>query len=187
MKPIETITDTVAVLHARRHRHRPDHPQAVPQAGRADRLRRVPLLRLGQGARLGPARRPRSSSPATTSAAARAASTRRGRWRTTASGRSSPRASPTSSSPTAPRSACCRSSWPRPTSGAIAEAGEAQVDLAAQEVRWAGGTARFEIDPDIKHRLLNGLDDIGLTLAAGRGDRRLRGRPRALGPVTTAL
>jgi 3-isopropylmalate/(R)-2-methylmalate dehydratase small subunit len=48
---------------------------------------------------------------------------------------------------------------------AIAEAGECQVDLAAQEVRWPGGTARFEIDPEIKHRLLNGLDDIGLTLA----------------------
>jgi 3-isopropylmalate/(R)-2-methylmalate dehydratase small subunit len=47
---------------------------------------------------------------------------------------------------------------------AIAEAGECQVDLAAQEVRWPGGTARFEIDPDTKHRLLNGLDDIGLTL-----------------------
>ena len=39
----------------RRRRHRPDHPQAVPQAGRADRLRRVPVLRLGQGARLGAA------------------------------------------------------------------------------------------------------------------------------------
>src|SRR6201988_5391138 len=47
---------------------------------------------------------------------------------------------------------------------AIREAGEAQVDLAAQEVRWPGGTARFEIDPDTKHRLLNGLDDIALTL-----------------------
>src|ERR1700676_5521223 len=42
----------------------------------------------------------------------------------------------------------------------IAQAGEAQVDLAAQEVRWPGGTARFEIDAEIKHRLLNGLDDI---------------------------
>ena len=30
----------------RRRRHRPDHPQAVPEAGRAHRLRRVPLLRL---------------------------------------------------------------------------------------------------------------------------------------------
>src|SRR4051812_20921811 len=50
---------------------------------------------------------------------------------------------------------------------AIAEAGECQVDLAAQEVRWPGGTARFEIDEEIKHRLLNGLDDIALTLEKG--------------------
>jgi 3-isopropylmalate/(R)-2-methylmalate dehydratase small subunit len=66
-------------------------------------------------------------------------------------------------------------------------AGEAQVDLAAQEVRWPGGTAHFEIDPDTKHRLLNGLDDIALTL--GRQDAIAtfesdRERP---GPVTTAL
>ena len=47
----------------------------------------------------------------------------------------------------------------------IADAGECQVDLAAQEVRWPGGTARFDIDENTKHRLLNGLDDIGLTLA----------------------
>jgi 3-isopropylmalate/(R)-2-methylmalate dehydratase small subunit len=50
---------------------------------------------------------------------------------------------------------------------AIAEAGECQVDLAAQEVRWPGGTASFEIDESTKYRLLNGLDDIGLTLAQG--------------------
>ncbi|HEU4600065.1 MAG TPA: 3-isopropylmalate dehydratase small subunit, partial [Solirubrobacterales bacterium] len=31
---------------------------------------------------------------------------------------------------------------------AIADAGEAQVDLAAQEVRWPGGSASFEIDAD---------------------------------------
>ena len=43
----------------------------------------------------------------------RAASTRRGRCRTTASRRSSRPPSPTSSSPTAPRSACCRSCCPR--------------------------------------------------------------------------
>src|SRR5256714_11786751 len=30
---------------------------------------------------------------------------------------------------------------------AIREAGEAQVDLQAQEVRWPGGTGTFEIDP----------------------------------------
>ena len=53
---------------------------------------------------------------------------------------------------------------PEDAVASIAEAGECQVDLAAQEVRWPGGTARFDIDPDVKHRLLNGLDDIGLTL-----------------------
>ena len=70
---------------------------------------------------------------------------------------------------------------------AIREAGEAQVDLAGQEVRWPGGSARFEIDPEIKHRLLNGLDDIALTLAqddAIAGYEQGSERP---GPVTTAL
>jgi 3-isopropylmalate/(R)-2-methylmalate dehydratase small subunit len=70
---------------------------------------------------------------------------------------------------------------------AIAEAREAQVDLAAQEVRWPGGTASFEIDPDIKHRLLNGLDDIALSLQQGDAiDAYERDRERS-GPVTTAL
>jgi 3-isopropylmalate/(R)-2-methylmalate dehydratase small subunit len=70
---------------------------------------------------------------------------------------------------------------------AIAQTGEAQVDLREQEVRWPGGTAHFEIDPEIKHRLLNGLDDIAMTLEQ---DERIaayeqeRERP---GPVTTAL
>ena len=73
------------------------------------------------------------------------------------------------------------------TCASIADAGEAQVDLAGQEVRWPGGTAGFEIDPDIKHRLLNGLDDIALTLAedeAITAYERSRERP---GPVTTAI
>jgi 3-isopropylmalate/(R)-2-methylmalate dehydratase small subunit len=70
---------------------------------------------------------------------------------------------------------------------AIAQAGRAEVDLAAQEVRWPGGSASFAIDPEIKHRLLNGLDDIGVTLTqeeAIAAYERLRERP---GPVTTAL
>jgi 3-isopropylmalate/(R)-2-methylmalate dehydratase small subunit len=70
---------------------------------------------------------------------------------------------------------------------AIAQAGEAEVDLDAQEVRWAGGGARFEIDQGLKHRLLNGLDDIGVTLArADAIDAYERDRERE-GPVTTAL
>ena len=69
----------------------------------------------------------------------------------------------------------------------IAEVGEAQVDLAGQEVRWPGGTAKFDIDPEIKHRLLNGLDDIALTLEQGaRIEAYERDRERS-GPVTTAL
>ena len=71
---------------------------------------------------------------------------------------------------------------------AIAAAGSAEVDLAAQEVRYGDGyVARFEIDADIKHRLLHGLDDIALTLQqAGSIDdfEATRERP---GPVTTSL
>jgi 3-isopropylmalate/(R)-2-methylmalate dehydratase small subunit len=70
---------------------------------------------------------------------------------------------------------------------AISDAGEAQVDLAGQEVRWPGGSARFEVNPQIKHRLLNGLDDIAETLSEIEAieDYELeRERP---GPVTTAL
>jgi 3-isopropylmalate/(R)-2-methylmalate dehydratase small subunit len=39
------------------------------------------------------------------------------------------------------------------------------IDLAAQEIRGPdGGVVRFEIDPFRKHCLMEGLDDIGLTL-----------------------
>ena len=42
------------------------------------------------------------------------------------------------------------------------------VDLAAQEIRGPdGGTVKFDIDPFRKHCLLEGLDDIGLTLQKG--------------------
>lgn len=40
-----------------------------------------------------------------------------------------------------------------------------EVDLEAQEIRTPSGTVeRFAIDPFKRHCLLNGLDDIGLTL-----------------------
>jgi 3-isopropylmalate/(R)-2-methylmalate dehydratase small subunit len=74
--------------------------------------------------------------------------------------------------------------------GALMAAGEAQIDLGAQEVRFAGETVRFEIDQEIKHRLLGGLDDIALTLqqadaiATFESDRE-RGAP--VGARTTAL
>ena len=70
---------------------------------------------------------------------------------------------------------------------AIAEAGHAQVDLAAQEVRWEGGSAKFEIDAEIKRRLLNGLDDIALTMAQDDAIASYEADRERSGPVTTAL
>jgi 3-isopropylmalate/(R)-2-methylmalate dehydratase small subunit len=70
---------------------------------------------------------------------------------------------------------------------ALMGAGEGEVDLAAQAVRFDGREAHFDIDREIKHRLLNGLDDIGVTLsqeAAIDAYEHERERP---GPVTTAL
>ena len=43
------------------------------------------------------------------------------------------------------------------------------VDLEKQEIRGPdGGTIKFEIDPFRKHCMLNGLDDIGLTMEKGK-------------------
>jgi 3-isopropylmalate/(R)-2-methylmalate dehydratase small subunit len=70
---------------------------------------------------------------------------------------------------------------------AIAQAGEAEVDLERQEVRWAGGTAHFDIDAQIKHRLLNGLDDIALTLEQEDSITRYERERERSGPVTTGL
>ena len=42
------------------------------------------------------------------------------------------------------------------------------IDLEAQEIRGPdGGVIKFEIDPFRKHCLLNGLDDVGLTMQEG--------------------
>jgi 3-isopropylmalate/(R)-2-methylmalate dehydratase small subunit len=39
------------------------------------------------------------------------------------------------------------------------------IDLEKQEIRGPdGGVVRFDIEPHGKHALLNGLDDIGLTM-----------------------
>jgi 3-isopropylmalate/(R)-2-methylmalate dehydratase small subunit len=70
---------------------------------------------------------------------------------------------------------------------ALMAAGEATIDLEAQTVSIAGRTVPFDIDADIKHRLLNGLDEIALTLAnAGDIDTYERERMQP-GPVTSAL
>src|ERR1700712_5274116 len=48
---------------------------------------------------------------------------------------------------------------------ALMAAGEAEVDLESQVVRFGDSVVQFEIDAEIKHRLLNGLDDIAVTLS----------------------
>src|ERR671933_1274069 len=58
------------------------------------------------------------------------------------------------------------------------------VDLEAQEIRGPdGGTVKFDIDPFRKHCLLNGLDDIGLTMekapAIEASEKKLAARPWA--------
>jgi 3-isopropylmalate/(R)-2-methylmalate dehydratase small subunit len=46
----------------------------------------------------------------------------------------------------------------------IADAGAARIDLDDQTVDYAGGVVRFDVDKEVRHRLLHGLDDIGITL-----------------------
>ncbi len=70
---------------------------------------------------------------------------------------------------------------------ALAHAREGEIDLDAQEVRFEHRQVAFEIDHEVRRRLLAGLDDVGVTLGqeeliAGYERRRERS-----GPVTTAL
>ena len=70
---------------------------------------------------------------------------------------------------------------------ALMAAGSGEVDLEAREVRFDGRAVPFEIDDETRHRLLNGLDDIALTLQQGDAiDAYERDRERS-GPVTTAV
>jgi 3-isopropylmalate/(R)-2-methylmalate dehydratase small subunit len=69
----------------------------------------------------------------------------------------------------------------------LADAGHARIDLEEQEVAFGGRRVGFEIDPETARRLLEGLDDIGVTLqSTGAIDAYERERERD-GPVITAL
>jgi 3-isopropylmalate/(R)-2-methylmalate dehydratase small subunit len=70
---------------------------------------------------------------------------------------------------------------------ALMDAGEGEVDLEALEVRFAGRTVPFEIEADRRHRLLNGLDDIALTLMQDDEISAFERDRERSGPVTTAL
>jgi 3-isopropylmalate/(R)-2-methylmalate dehydratase small subunit len=76
---------------------------------------------------------------------------------------------------------------PEPDVKELMAAAHARIDLEEQEVSFAGRQLQFEIDPETGRRLLEGLDDIGVTLQQQEAiDRYERERERR-GPVTTKL
>ena len=61
---------------------------------------------------------------------------------------------------------------------------EVTVDLEKQEVRWDSHVASFTIDQSIRRRLLEGLDDIALTLAADADIRAFEQQRPSFLPTT---
>ena len=70
---------------------------------------------------------------------------------------------------------------------ALMDAGEAEIDLERLEVRFAGRAVPFHIAEERRHRLLNGLDDIALTLQLDEEISAYERERERRGPVTTAL
>ena len=70
---------------------------------------------------------------------------------------------------------------------ALMDAGEAEVDLEALEVRFDGRAVPFELDAERRRRLLEGLDDIALTLQQEEAIAAYEAERERRGPVTTAL
>ena len=66
-------------------------------------------------------------------------------------------------------------------------AGHARIDLEEQEISFAGRQVPFDIDPEIARRLLEGLDDIGVTLQQQHEIDRYEAERQRIGPVTTDL
>jgi 3-isopropylmalate/(R)-2-methylmalate dehydratase small subunit len=70
---------------------------------------------------------------------------------------------------------------------ALMAAGEAEVDLEALEVRFDGRAVPFQLDAERRRRLLEGLDDIALTLQLSDDIAAYERERERDGPVTTAL
>jgi 3-isopropylmalate/(R)-2-methylmalate dehydratase small subunit len=66
-------------------------------------------------------------------------------------------------------------------------AGHARIDLEEQEIAFAGRQLQFDIDPETARRLLEGLDDIGVTLLQQEAIDRYEAERERAGPVTTTL
>jgi 3-isopropylmalate/(R)-2-methylmalate dehydratase small subunit len=73
---------------------------------------------------------------------------------------------------------------------ALMQAGDAEVDLDALEVRFDGRAVPFELDPETRRRLLEGLDEIALAEQQGEAIDRYeaaRERRKPPVPVTTSF
>ena len=70
---------------------------------------------------------------------------------------------------------------------ALMRAGQGEVDLERCEVRFDGRAVPFEMDEDRRHRLLNGLDDIALTLQLADRIEAFEAERERRGPVTLEL
>ncbi len=163
------------------HRHRPDHPEAVPEAHRTLRVRRVRVLRLEEGSRC-------SSCDARMQGAqilvagrnfACGSSREHAAWalEDAGSARARRRASATSSGRTRSTRGSRRSGSSRRAragqGGGRRVENELTIDLETLELSHPGGLRiAFAFDPFAQHMLVNGLDDVALTLARGRRDRR---------------
>jgi 3-isopropylmalate/(R)-2-methylmalate dehydratase small subunit len=70
---------------------------------------------------------------------------------------------------------------------ALMQAGEAEVDLEALEVRFDGRAVAFELDEETRRRLLEGLDDIALTLQQTDAIEAYEAERERRGPDTSRL
>ena len=108
-------------------------------------------------------------------------------------GRALARASPTSSAATPARRACSPPRWPRTTSSCSGSCLEDEPGhrrspstcVARTVTRRATSSAPFEIDDYTRWRLLEGLDDIGLTLRHEQDVTEFEARRPAWKPSTT--
>jgi 3-isopropylmalate/(R)-2-methylmalate dehydratase small subunit len=76
---------------------------------------------------------------------------------------------------------------PEPDVRELMAAGHARIDLGRLEVSFGGRQVPFEIDAEIARRLLEGLDDIGVTLRQSEAIDRYEAERERSGPVTTTL
>ena len=188
MDPVNVIEGARLGARPQRRRHRPDHPQAVPQAGRAHRASASSCSTTGPRSPAGSC--PRNPILATGRNFGCGSSREHAPWALEDYGF---RAIVAPSFADIFYSNCTKIgllpvALPEDDVKALMAAGHARIDLEEQEVAFDGRQVAFDIDAEIARRLLEGLDDIGVTLQAeheaSTATRRERERS---GPVTTAL